>query len=196
MPVHVNEIDSKEKNGAISYISIIIKSFVCLFLISTILLGAFRSISMLSFSEGIKNGVIFGFFLSIIIVPIMTLFDILQRIFFIYKFKKTSFEVYQKREFLVTHSYNILFDELIEILKKNKFFIDSIDKKYGMIAASSGRSWKSFGEKLSIGLHRESGENLALKLSSKPILSTTLLDYGKNFHNIQSIIRDLEEFLQ
>jgi hypothetical protein len=65
------------------------------------------------------------------------------------------------------------------------------DQSLGIIYAQTGWSWQSFGEKLTFIVSEESPETSKVTVSSKPILPTTLIDYGKNTQNIREAVSTL-----
>ena len=50
-------------------------------------------------------------------------------------------------------------------------------------------SFSSWGEELEIKIEQITPDRCLINLSSKPILSTTLVDYGKNKRNIKKLVQ-------
>ncbi len=72
------------------------------------------------------------------------------------------------------------------------FTITEKNHEAGVIAARSGLTFKTFGSKVTAML-RKDGENATLlTLTSRPLLGTTLADYGENL----KIVREAEDFLR
>ena len=52
------------------------------------------------------------------------------------------------------------------------------------VEAKTGFSWKSFGEDIVVSLERKDSNTIA-RINSKSSVKTTMVDYGKNFENVQ-----------
>lgn len=71
--------------------------------------------------------------------------------------------------------------------------VSFVDKDAGIVRGITKWSWESFGESILITLS-ENGENKSnITISSKPILKTTQVDYGKNMENIRKIRCSLKD---
>ena len=141
----------------------------------------------LSIWEFLFSAIFFGFFMSLILVSIS-----------ISRLKKMGMKdisdedlaVKQKREIVST--FNI--PEIIERLKKDektgKMKLKMLENG---IQLSTGVSWESWGEVINI-IQIPNGENkYKYQIISKPKLSTTIIDYGKNFENVKRIKKILED---
>ncbi|MEZ5503449.1 MAG: hypothetical protein R3E50_12660 [Halioglobus sp.] len=58
--------------------------------------------------------------------------------------------------------------------------------------AKTGMTWKSFGEEILVTLD-EDGSSVIARMSSKPSLKTTIVDYGKNIENVHAISSYVEK---
>ncbi len=56
-------------------------------------------------------------------------------------------------------------------------------------------TWKSFGEAISISIQNVSPETVSIRIKSEPAVKTTLVDYGKNYQNVEAIIDYLEALI-
>ena len=81
------------------------------------------------------------------------------------------------------------YEKSLKALKLIKAVVTNQDKNSGKIEAKTGFSLKSFGEKVEIKINPKTNEVL---ISSKPSVSTTLFDYGKNLENVQKILNYLK----
>lgn len=61
------------------------------------------------------------------------------------------------------------------------------DKKTGTIKATTGISWKSFGEVISIEVTEQKKKQSNVVIRSMPKLKTTIIDYGKAIDNIKKL---------
>ena len=95
--------------------------------------------------------------------------------------------VVQKRTVIVIASQaealRLARDALMELKAGERAY----DPASGTIEADVPWSWKSFGEKLTISINRVSDLESAIEVVSRPRLSTTAVDYGKNFQNVEAI---------
>lgn len=79
----------------------------------------------------------------------------------------------------------------ISAIKKSKV----IQQNYydGIIEAKAGMTWKSWGDIISFNIQKTNSLNTCVEVTSKPSLSTTVVDYGKNMENIEIIDNYLKE---
>lgn len=86
--------------------------------------------------------------------------------------------------------HHITFPELIDKLKNDNYY-----GKYTMtysdnsVIIKTGMSWKSWGEIIQIIINARANGLNSIQISSKPKLSTTIFDNGKNLENILKIQR-------
>ena len=59
------------------------------------------------------------------------------------------------------------------------------DSRAGTIEVRTGWSWKSWGERISFGIREVNDAETGVTVSSRCVLSTTLVDYGKNASNVR-----------
>jgi hypothetical protein len=90
----------------------------------------------------------------------------------------------QTRDFQSKYSI----EEFLERIKPDTFFKTiKQDPKTGEIILKSGASWKSWGEIIRIAINETAEMGYQYKVNSKPKLSWTLTDFGKNLENINRI---------
>lgn len=78
--------------------------------------------------------------------------------------------------------------ELIEKLKTDPIIGKMIMKEIeNGIVLKTGMTWKSWGEEIRIILQTKVGSDFDYQISSRPKLTTTLIDYGKNLENVNRI---------
>ena len=54
-------------------------------------------------------------------------------------------------------------------------------------------SWKTWGYIISFEVRKIDNDRTQIKVSSRPAVSTTLVDYGSNLENVEKIISFLEK---
>jgi len=171
----------------LSYIYSILKLFAFIAFSSGLLFGVFQAISENSIS-GFKDGIMFGIILTLITAPVLILLDIIQKVKCYVKYKFVSFSVKQERSFSIEGDYENIFSSLYTILNENKIIkVLNSDLGKGSIEAITKRSWKSFGEKIDLKLFKTPNNRVVINLSSKPRIFLTLIDYCKNFENVETI---------
>lgn len=139
-------------------------------------------------TQGVFEGLLFGSFMALIL-------GVLHQI------SNKQLQSNYSEALLGVHQVQVLtlkqpFDEAFEtclssiaILKKGK--VTQQDRELGVIHAKTGTTWKSFGEKLMLTVSPDGDESCKVSISSKPLVGTTLVDYGKNIENIRSIVEAL-----
>jgi len=68
------------------------------------------------------------------------------------------------------------------------------DRKEGVIAAKTRISLWSWGEYVSFILEQEASQVTVVQVSSRPVIPTTLVDYGKGTDNLKKVLAHLEPY--
>ena len=76
-------------------------------------------------------------------------------------------------------------------IKKCK--IQREDRYLGKIVAKTGMTWKTFGDVISFEVFSIDDDRTHIKISSRPSVRTTLVDYGKNLENVETIVRIIKQ---
>ena len=146
--------------------------------------------SFYGFIEGLQYGTI----LSIVSLPLIFLLDFIQRLKSFSKFKKLDFHVKQVRKVLIEDEYCSAFKKFYEtLISMEGLSIKKSDEKEGIIEAVTKRSWKSFGEIVKVNIAKGTKRKVFITINSRPKGCFTLVDYSKNFENVESIISNLEK---
>ncbi|QOY35463.1 hypothetical protein AWH56_022705 [Anaerobacillus isosaccharinicus] len=66
------------------------------------------------------------------------------------------------------------------------------DFNRGVIRAKTPLNISTWGDVIEFELHKVTEETTTVRVKSKPVLATTMIDYGKNLENINRITRFLE----
>jgi hypothetical protein len=100
--------------------------------------------------------------------------------------------VIQMREFLVNGNWDECQKRCLQILKNEPFVKTAeLDERRGILTAHTKFSWASPGEKITIAVSSTDG-NTRIVITSQPLWRTIMIDYGKNFRNVEA----LKELLQ
>jgi hypothetical protein len=137
---------------------------------------------------GLFAGILFGGFMSLILGSLHT-----------WSVKRLPFK---SREVMDVHHvqsiemklpYDKVFDLCIESLRLiRKCKIVEENRSQGKIIARTGTTWKSWGEVITFDI-RKMNDVIQVKVSSRPAVRTTLVDYGKNLENVEKIVSFLKE---
>lgn len=78
--------------------------------------------------------------------------------------------------------------QAVSALKSGRVLeVDPVTRR---VVAHKGASWRSWGEAIDVSV-REAAAGSVVRLSSRPRLSTTLVDWGSNLRNVTEICRAL-----
>jgi len=99
-----------------------------------------------------------------------------------------SADVYQVREYIVNKPSAEIIDIFKEALSKLKKY-KVVKEEKNSITAKTGFSWKSFGEIIILSSKSMNDTESIIKISSRPSIKTTLVDYGINFQNVEILAR-------
>ena len=75
--------------------------------------------------------------------------------------------------------------------KRQKYKVKTKDSLGGRINAKAGMSWKTWGEIITFSVNKKDENVMQIEISSRPSVRTTLVDYGKNIANVNSIVNYL-----
>ena len=133
-------------------------------------------------TEGVLSGIFFGLFMSIFIGWWQKRKT--------KKLKKNGKNISpnQSEKILVPGVFEDIFEKSLSGINvfKGKLYSSKIEE--GLIQATTGISWKSFGENIEIKLKRKEDNIVEIKISSKPSFPLTIVDYGKGRNNVLSFI--------
>jgi len=149
-----------------------------LFLATGVPFGVIMGYFYHSFVQGIIAGVFFGFFMALC-------FRIMESLSLKMMGKKDSdIGVRQEKKFNVSLSKEDAIGKIKIALNKMKAKITNDDSNNGIIEAKTRFSWKSVSEIITIRFIENSGQTVIF-VESRPALSTTMVDYGKNLQNVE-----------
>ena len=131
-----------------------------------------------------------GCFFSVTTLSILTLID--YSFAKNYKRAKTIFPV-EEKSFDVTIDFQTAFERLKNTLPLIGARMDYCNVTEGIIKASTGWSWKSWGEIIEIKIIKNKYTTIHVK--SKPLVRTTALDFGRNYENIQAFCSNFSDII-
>lgn len=103
-----------------------------------------------------------------------------------------SKSVHQTRELELRLPDDKVFDLCMASLSLVRGMVQQEERSMGRLVAKTGFSWKSNGEIIDFTLTKLEDEHTRVVISSKPAISITLVDWGRNKQNIERI----SEFLK
>jgi hypothetical protein len=107
---------------------------------------------------------------------------------------QARFGVFHVRNIELLLSFERVFDLCVESLRLiPKCKIEEENRFQGIINAHAGMTWKTWGDRISFRISKIDGSKTEVEVSSRPIVKTTLVDYGKNLENIERITTFLKE---
>lgn len=156
--------------------------FFKLFFATSVPFGILMGLYCRSFIVALFSGTFFGFFMTIAFRKIEDLS--------LKKIGKDSSDVGVQKEksFSVSLSKAEANKKIKIVLNEMHAEIINEDSGSGIIKAKTKISWKSFGEIITIRFS-ENGKQVTVFVESRPLLGTTLVDYGKNLQNVEKFAK-------
>ncbi len=99
----------------------------------------------------------------------------------------------QKAEILVVGAFNEVFSNCCGLSAPLRVRTFTADEATGKIIISTKMSWKSCGETIALSFSKVNENTVKIEISSKPLLRTTLVDYGKNIENTRLVVSWIKE---
>ena len=87
--------------------------------------------------------------------------------------------------------YSEAFDRCALIASRAPLNLQHEDRATGIIKARTSPNWKSAGELIFFNIVDAGGVATDVKIASRPLISTTIFDWGKNEHNLAQIVSSL-----
>lgn len=169
-----------------------IRVFTILCVLSAILFGLLMSLKVGLLSGmiiGIVGGILWTIIMAIIFIPIDYL---LTR-----DLSTEALNVRQDREIQVKGDFDYVFQKCVDILKGFKTIkIVTPLKEKNAISARTKMSLASFGEDIKLQFDVLAQDVKKIHLSSSPTYRFTLLDYGKNFKNVDMICKMIANHIE
>ncbi len=164
-----------------------IKKYIAVFLkvgtFSAILFGLLMSLKI-----GLWSGVIAGIMFGVSICAIIAIIFLPIDYFLTKKLPHEALNVRQDREIQVKGNFDYVFQKCIDILKSFKIIkIVTPIKEKNSISARTKLSLFSFGEDIKLQFEILDQDISKIHIGSRPTYKYTLLDYGKNYKNVELI---------
>ncbi|MDD2902959.1 MAG: hypothetical protein PHU44_11065 [Syntrophales bacterium] len=161
--------------------------FIKMAFFSGIIFGLFMGL-MFGFGPGIKSGIIFGIGVSTVVILVLIPIDY----FLTRNLPAEALKVNQNREIHVKGDFEKVFEECLQTLKKLKYIRRIYPLKDEMtISARTKISNASWGEDIKLIFRLNNNNIINIDIYSTPVMKFTLLDYGKNFKNVENIAKEI-----
>lgn len=94
-----------------------------------------------------------------------------------------------KIDFFINKPVLEVFEYLSKLSQIATFKVDFVDHQNFQIYLSKGINFSSWGESMTISFFDPMNGGTRIIANSKPKVSTTLIDYGKNKKNVEAIVQ-------
>jgi hypothetical protein len=187
----VGLLDTKRTEGLLKYILRILFAFIIGALAFGVLFGTFLSIMNASL-EGFALGLFVGAIWALLVFAVFLPLDVFEKVKCYRKYGFIDFRVRQQRTVRIDGDCITILDTLQRVFQSHKtIHLRKKDTKRGIIEAEVGRSWRSFGEKMTVTLNWNQGNKVSVTVSSRPKIPATMFDFSKNFENVELIIQGI-----
>ncbi len=158
-----------------------------------VLTGTFYSIRYglkMGLISGLIAGLIFGFITFIILGFLHS--RAVKKI--VHETSGNAMGIHHVRNIELQLPYHESFNLCVESLGliRNSKIIEE-NRSQGKIIAKAGINWKTWGDTISFDITRMNNGHINVKVSSSPTARTTIVDYGKNLKNVETIISFLKK---
>lgn len=175
------------------YLKLYLKIFLQTGIPSGIVMGIFLSLKN-EFHEGLLyglyGGISFGFLMSITLG-----FDHIRAV------KRMTYGI-SEETLGVNHIRNIelqlAYDEALDLCVASlnlikKCNVRKKDCPSGKIIAKTSMTWKTWGDVISFDVRKIDSDKTGVEVSSRPLLRTTIIDFGRNLENVEKIVAFLRK---
>lgn len=171
------------------------KKYIRVSIITAFFPGILFGIAMslkIGFWSGITAGILFGVYFSILMSAISLPIDY----FLTRNLPAKALEVYQNCKLQVKGDFEKVFEKCFHALKKLTYIrrIQSL-KDEMTISARTKISNASWGEDIKLFFRLSNNNIINIYIYSSPVMKFTLLDYGKNFNNVEDIVNEITNAL-
>ena len=176
------------------YLKLHLKIFLVTGIPFGIFMGIFYSLKY-GFPSGLiaglfREGIIFGVFMSLIL-GFLHSWSVKRMP---YGKSEESLGVYHVRNVELRLPHDKVFNLCIASISSiKKCKIQTEDRSQGKIIAKAGSNWKTWGDVISLEVHKTDNYRTQVVVSSRPTVRATLVDYGKNLENVKIISSFLKE---
>ena len=143
---------------------------------------------------GVLHGIMFGILISIVWTILMALILVPIDYWLTRKLPVEALNVRQERSINLKGEFNSIYVYCVEVIRNIKG-VRRIEKDNNPnIIAFTRISMSSVGERISLELSQLDQETINIHIMSQPIIKFTMLDYGKNYKNVESVANQLVKY--
>jgi len=141
---------------------------------------------------GLQAGTIIGGIFAVMLVGVFLPLDVSAHLFLAKGHYNELWELEQTREFQFEGSLKELLSQCRNALLAVAYVKSvSEDTDNLSVKAAIGTSWRSGGEKMSVEIKPVEGNKWLLRCTSCSASTPVLFDYGKNFENVETWLREM-----
>ena len=171
------------------FLKLVVKYVRVLLVISivmAIIAAVFARLRMCALDEVIKISIKAGL-ISAAIFSSLVVLDILATL----KYGKDpeKLKLHQNRNLVINMTYDEGFACIERVVSRMRINGKRVDKERGIIRAYTGSTWKSFGERIEVKIDLIDTDTLSLIVKSRPRIWGNMIDYGKNYENVETICK-------
>jgi hypothetical protein len=145
---------------------------------------------------GWKAGLIIGLIFAFILIAVLLPLDLTAHLFLTKGLYKEVWELEQVREVQLRGSLKEIFQDIRKALLMVPYVKHvSDDVEHLIVRASTGASWRSAGEDLEVQINPLDEGAWTVRCTSRSKGSAVVFDYGKNFENVETWQRNLQNVL-
>ncbi len=159
----------------------------------SIFMAVFSALVM-SIKIGLFHGIIAGCIISIIGTILMSLVLVPIDYWFTRKLPVESLAVRQERDIKLKGEFNSIYIYCVEVIRNIKGVIKVEKNDNRNIIGFTRTNMSSIGERISLELSQLDQETINIHITSRPIIKYTMLDYGKNYKNVECITNQLARY--
>lgn len=160
------------------------KGFIAWTIPMCLIAGLFAS-QYVGYIKGFKLGFLVMSVGGMIFVVILGVTDYFCKRSLLKKYGKIDHRIRQKKAISLQETYSNTFQKSKNILRTIGAEITCSDLNKGAIKGVTGISYRSVGEEITVSIEKVNESLTNVDIASRPKFITTLVDYGKNFENVE-----------
>jgi hypothetical protein len=145
-----------------------------------------------AFMYGLQAGTLFGLMFAVMLIGVLLPLDVSAHLFLSKSLHTEVWELEQSRQVTI----EVPLREAMTICRRALLKVPYVkavteDPEKLTLSGSTGPSWRSSGEELSVKLQQLDGGKWQIMCSSKSPSTKIVFDYGKNFENVEAWMREV-----
>jgi hypothetical protein len=147
-----------------------------------------------AFHYGLMAGLVIGGIFAVFLVGVLLPLDLSSHLFLSGESYDELWELEQTREVCFQGTLR----EATAACREALLSVPNVksiteDMQNLLIRADIGTSWKSGGESIDVEINPLSEDKWQIRCTSKPLSTSIVFDYGKNFENVQTWLKNMSQ---